>query len=300
MFGIFLIVLISWVFFRPHFRKAVSYIWRQVDFDNYILKSSKKKLASNQLPSGLKEPDREKIEKSDIHKWLDEQDARISALPEILSLPLVKLTPSFENAPTQSWFRGPARFPLSIEWPKVSGKDMLFIGQIHLNGLPDQLWYGHGLRSGWLLFFMALDGNRHIAKAVHTPELGPERIGPKSSDAQWYRVWGSNNQAWPDEIPAYLNTEVVNLARTSVSDRWPEFWPQRSDPNCDQTAFLGGDRDLAGGYPLFDGYDVPLMQLPSDPKFGWDWHDLGPGYISARSQEVDAMQFNKLDFSCEP
>ena len=235
----------------------------------------------------------------DIHKWLDEQDARISALPKELALTLVKLTPSSGNLPTQCWFRGPAQFSLDIEWPKNKGKDMLFIGQFDLHTLPENLWYGHGTRKGWLLFFMSLDGDRMVSKAIHTEVLGPERFGPKSSDAAWYRVWGRSTQAWPDDVPAYLQIEVVNQTRESTDDSWPNLWPSRSDPFQYQTAFLGGRRDVGAAYPLLEGFDVPLLQLPSDPKFGWNWNDTGPCYVCARSKDLDQMNFSDLYWEIE-
>lgn len=299
MFGMFLIFIVLWAFFRSHLRKLENVLLQWLNIDKYLLKRKSNQSRTVKQPLRKQKLGMEKDDMNDIHKWLDEQDVRISALPKTLTLTLAKLTPSGGNSPTQSWFRGPARFPLDTEWPKSNGKDMLFIGQFELQNLPENLWYGHGNKQGWLLFFMSLDGDKMVSKAIHTTALGPARLGPKSSDAAWHHVWGQSTQAWPDDMPAYLQIEVVNQTRESAADSWPNPWPSRTDPYYNQTAFLGGRRDVGAAYPLLAGYDVPLIQLPSDPKFGWNWHDTGPCYICAKSTDVDQMKFSNLCWEIE-
>jgi Domain of unknown function (DUF1963) len=298
LFGLFLIVVALALFFPSRLKKLISRLVQKINVDDYVLKStgdnSEEIKAPKSHPSAAKN-----TEANDIEKGLDEQDSRIAELPVDLTISMVKLTPSVGNAPTSSWFRGLARFPLNIEWPKHKNKDMLFIGQVSLQNLPKGLWFGHGPRSGWLLFFISLDSDGFVSKAIHTPELGPERLGPKSSDAAWHRIWKKDTQPWPDNVPAYLQAEVVKLIRQSESDSWPNHWPPRSDSSKYQISFLGGRRDIGAGYPLIDGYDVPLLQLPSDPKFGWNWHDTGPCFFCARGKDIDDMNFSDLCWAVE-
>src|SRR6056297_3519456 len=45
--------------------------------------------------------------------------------------------------------------PPSVDWPQTDGNAALFLVQIALSDLPDDIWRGLGPKSGWLLFFLA-------------------------------------------------------------------------------------------------------------------------------------------------
>ncbi len=82
------------------------------------------------------------------------------------------------------WFGGNAALPAGMAWPEQDGKMLVFVGQIDLSALPQDLWSGAGPRSGWLGLFLPAEGP---PKPTILHFNGPlvEVRGPPSRRADW-------------------------------------------------------------------------------------------------------------------
>lgn len=82
------------------------------------------------------------------------------------------------------WFGGNAALPEGMAWPEHDGKKLLFVGQIDLAALPQDLWSGAGPRSGWLAIFLPA---QWPPKPTVLHFDGPllETKAPPSNSADW-------------------------------------------------------------------------------------------------------------------
>ena len=85
------------------------------------------------------------------------------------------------------WFGGSAALPAGMAWPEQNGKKLLFVGQIDLSTLPQDLWSGVGPRSGWLGLFLPAEGPPKPT-VLHFDGPLVEVKGPPSKGADWTRA----------------------------------------------------------------------------------------------------------------
>lgn len=85
------------------------------------------------------------------------------------------------------WFGGNAALPADMPWPTQDGKMLLFVGQVDLSALPQDLWSGAGPRSGWLGLFLP---EEWPPKPTILHFDGPlvETKGPPPNSADWTRA----------------------------------------------------------------------------------------------------------------
>ncbi|MEM9097332.1 MAG: DUF1963 domain-containing protein [Pseudomonadota bacterium] len=79
------------------------------------------------------------------------------------------------SRPYRSWVGGAPSLPHGVDWPYQTqgGKrfQSQFLAQICCEDLPEEIWDGHGPRSGWLVFF--------VDRVLHVAELG-ESVAPNA------------------------------------------------------------------------------------------------------------------------
>lgn len=84
-----------------------------------------------------------------------------------------------------SWIGGLPEMPTDIDWPETDGKAALFLAQIAMSDLPENIWGGIGPKSGWLLFFLAPQ-DWGGARVVHIEERGAPRPYPNGACIENY------------------------------------------------------------------------------------------------------------------
>ena len=85
------------------------------------------------------------------------------------------------------WLGGNAALPAGMAWPEQDGKMLLFVGQIDLSALPQDLWSGMGPRSGWLGLFLPTEWPPKPT-ILHFDGPLVEVKGPASKRADWTRA----------------------------------------------------------------------------------------------------------------
>ncbi|MFT3940304.1 DUF1963 domain-containing protein [Rhodopseudomonas sp.] len=86
------------------------------------------------------------------------------------------------------WFGGSAALPAGMAWPEQNGKKLLFVGQIDLSALPQDLWSGVGPRSGWLGIFLPAEWPPNPT-VLHFDGPLVEVKGPLPNSADWTRAY---------------------------------------------------------------------------------------------------------------
>ncbi len=102
------------------------------------------------------------------------------------SAPYVKLTPSnMPDVEPAGWFGGTPRLPKGYVWPEINGKPGIFVCQIDLTKLPNEIWSRAGPRHGYFAFFLNLEGNQ--AHLAHVDGGLVRQQGPGYTDTYWAR-----------------------------------------------------------------------------------------------------------------
>lgn len=95
------------------------------------------------------------------------------------------------SGPSGGWFGGKAMLPDGMAWPEHEGQKLVFLGQINLAALPQDLWSGLGPRSGWLGIFLPGDGNGNVEfkpRVLHFDgALVEAAVSPLPNNAGWTR-----------------------------------------------------------------------------------------------------------------
>ncbi|MFG5120404.1 DUF1963 domain-containing protein [Methylorubrum sp. POS3] len=86
------------------------------------------------------------------------------------------------------WFGGNAALPLGMAWPEQDGQKLLFVGQINLSALPQDLWSGVGPRVGWLGIFLPAHWPPNPT-IIHFDGPLAEAIAPAPNSADWTRIY---------------------------------------------------------------------------------------------------------------
>lgn len=79
-----------------------------------------------------------------------------------------------------SWIGGLPEMPADTVWPEEDGKAAMFLAQIAMSDLPEDIWGGLGPKTGWLLFFLAPE-NWGGACVLHIEERGAPRFYPNGA-----------------------------------------------------------------------------------------------------------------------
>ena len=124
-----------------------------------------------------------------------QQQVRDAALPCALLKPTIPLSVTANSG----WFGGSPKLPASTVWPSLDGEDLRFVCQISLAALPQNLWAGHGPRTGWLAIFMHPE--RMAPVVLHVDGGLERRQGPGQTDASWFYTRGSSEQPLRDHLP---------------------------------------------------------------------------------------------------
>lgn len=120
--------------------------------------------------------------------------------------PYVVLTPIVPKPvrAASGWFGGHPCLPSRTPWPEVDGEKGLFLCQIDLAFLPQNIWHGLGPRSGHLAFF--LHPTMVNPAVLHVDGALEKRIGPPQCGADWF---------WPRDI----NRKLISPNKTNIC--WP-------------------------------------------------------------------------------
>ena len=84
-----------------------------------------------------------------------------------------------------SWIGGLPEMPPGVDWPQTDGNAALFLAQIALSDLPDDIWGGLGPKSGWLLFFLAPRDWGGL-RVLHVKQRGAPRPYPNGACIENY------------------------------------------------------------------------------------------------------------------
>lgn len=84
-----------------------------------------------------------------------------------------------------SWIGGLPEMPDEFEWPQTDGKAALFLAQIALADLPDDIWGGIGPKTGWLVFFLAPKDWGGV-RVLHVKTKGAPRDYPNGASVENY------------------------------------------------------------------------------------------------------------------
>lgn len=156
--------------------------------------------------------------------------AKNEAGPSVILTPIVPLN----SKDVGGWFGGAARLPRDVVWPEIDGVPYVFLAQIDLKHLPQNIWAGVGPRDGYFAFF--LDPKTGRAKVLHVHGVLERRWGPSPASAFWFRkqhgMPEANREYFP-EWPVRLDGNVGELPE-------PVGWykgkaPRFPDPFKDET-----------------------------------------------------------------
>ncbi|GAA6165818.1 hypothetical protein NBRC116590_35220 [Pelagimonas sp. KU-00592-HH] len=94
----------------------------------------------------------------------------------------IALRPCWPQRETKSWIGGLPMLPVDMDWPRIEGKPAVFIAQICLADMPDDLWQGAGPRDGWLVIWGDEEGGcgtalRHVSGALQE-RAQPDGVAP--------------------------------------------------------------------------------------------------------------------------
>lgn len=82
--------------------------------------------------------------------------------------------------PPSSWIGGLPEMPADIPWPEQDGKAAMFLAQISMSDLPEDIWGGLGPKTGWLVFFFAPSDWGGV-RVLHAEERAAPRRYPNGS-----------------------------------------------------------------------------------------------------------------------
>jgi hypothetical protein len=114
------------------------------------------------------------------------------------------------------WFGGHPALPPGMAWPERDGEKLLFMGQIDLAALPDDLWSGIGPRSGWLVLFMPAEVS-YEPTVLHVEGPLIETKGPQHCNACWTTIHDFDRPKtftlprWPLVVEARRSNDMEEL-----------------------------------------------------------------------------------------
>lgn len=111
-----------------------------------------------------------------------QEERREEGQPSAFIKPIIPLPAERHDG----WFGGSPRLPRSFEWPVVEGESALFVCQIDLSALPQNIWSGVGPREGWLAVFF--HPNQVKASVHHFFGDLELRECPDPKEASWYHL----------------------------------------------------------------------------------------------------------------
>ncbi|MDU8929376.1 DUF1963 domain-containing protein [Alisedimentitalea sp. MJ-SS2] len=168
--------------------------------------------------------------------------------PALRVLPIVPLRGGLE---INSWLGGNPYLPQDVDWPVLDGEPALFLAQISLTHVPDDIWQGQGPRDGWLVMF-ASQSNLEHTHLLHTHCFGEERQAP-------------GPLTYPDIVPKRADLLERAVGRPATIPRWPvEFCRQDNQETTPLDRPNKADSPLApvqwvtGRIPLTDPGLVPF------------------------------------------
>ncbi|SNZ21152.1 DUF1963 domain-containing protein [Cohaesibacter gelatinilyticus] len=155
--------------------------------------------------------------KTFLKNFIDHQEKteRMKETARAETRPIAVLKPQIPigAGPSAGWFGGKTALPEKMPWPEQDGKKLVFVGQIDLAALPQDLWSGLGPRSGWLAIFLPAEG-----------ELKPTLLhfeGPLAEVATPLSRQFPNDASWT-RCHDFKNPE------TFVLPKWPIVVERRS------------------------------------------------------------------------
>lgn len=154
---------------------------------------------------------------------------------------------AFPQRQTDSWIGGCPAMPDAMEWPEIDGEPAVFLAQIALTDLPEDLWGERGQRRGWLLFFTGPDpsadglvlqtwrrgtprpipDNAPIAFPPETPQAAlAELIGPQAQHPpRWYLTPAPEDGGpRPDLVPGPRRLALLTGGKLSEPGLFPMDW----------------------------------------------------------------------------
>nr|WP_319513836.1 DUF1963 domain-containing protein [uncultured Cohaesibacter sp.] len=160
-----------------------------------------------------------------LKSFLDHQDKtermKNTARAEMRSIALLMPQIPIGKGPSAGWFGGKASLPEGMPWPEQECRKLVFVGQIDLAALPQDLWSGLGPRSGWLGIFLPKEGELkptllHFEGPLVENDTPP--VGQLPNDASWARCHDFKNPQtfslpkWPIVVETRPSNELHEIS----------------------------------------------------------------------------------------
>lgn len=113
--------------------------------------------------------------------------AKFAARASQRSVAILKPQIPIGEGQSAGWFGGNAALPPGTPWPEEDGQKLLFLGQIDLSALPQDLWAGAGPRTGSLAIFLPAQWP-HKPTVLHFDGPLAETKAPPPNSAYWTRL----------------------------------------------------------------------------------------------------------------
>lgn len=246
------------------------------------------------------------VEDEPVELRLDAMAARVAGLAhdgeeqEAVSAPAVtvRLAPQIpprDAISTHSRLGGRPRLPVTMEWPRVDGRDGDVLAQVACAELPPELWDGVGPRTGSLIFLANPDSG--APAVVHIDEDGPPREPPHDPGVLWAGLGGDIAPMairafpeWPvdvvavhpgDEAPTVGDAPDLYAQGYDIAD--PAFHPFDWDSMLALAAILESrlERLPIDGVAPTDANDELMQAIGEAAESNRDAH--------ARAQEIVAI-----------
>ncbi len=160
------------------------------------------------------------------HYQFETDDMLAAARSSERNIAILKPQIPIGSGPSAGWFGGNAALPEGMAWPEENGQKLLFVGQIDLSALPNDIWSGAGPRSGWLGIFLPEKGAMRPT-ILHFQGPLTEVKAPLPNNADWTRIHNFKEPQtfalpkWPLVVEVRRGNEI-HVTSALGSEKKPE------------------------------------------------------------------------------